>query len=86
MAHLLFMGGGENDDPVLNDLIDSIETAEKKENDIIASLPEAEKGSCWGYCDNGKCDWSIRGCKCKLARKMLYENENLWTRYENVLS
>ena len=71
VAHLLFMGGGENDDPVLNDLIDSIETAEKKENDIIASLPEAEKGSCWGYCDNGKCDWSIRGCKCKCNENWL---------------
>ena len=56
----VFEGDGPVD-PELDKLVRVIEETEKKEDEIVTD----EKGMCWSFCDEGKCQWTWTGCNCK---------------------
>lgn len=55
------MGGS---DPAMTDFIHAIENAEAQEEEEGQNVERVSPRSCWSYCDQGKCDWSAKGCNC----------------------
>ena len=63
IEHLVFEGD-EPIDPALDKLISVIEATEEEENTVSSSV-EDHGETCWSYCDQGKCKWTLKGCKCQ---------------------
>lgn len=62
--HASLRTNGESDDHAMDVLLDALERGKDDEAKNSKDIERKFSHSCWGYCDQGHCDWSHKGCKC----------------------